>query len=159
MVYARSLACGCIAGVGMAFFGCESAACECSYGCILDISMVCCICAHGRATVHTIKQSCTLVAHNISSVFLSLPAELHREKAACVACHKVNKCTSHPKQKTQNGQTTFPFPGGLCFFVRVFYLTEWLKTFRELCRSSWQPACQSVSIGMVVATLIYSLYQ
>ena len=157
MVYARSLACGCIAGVGMAFFGCESAACECSYGCILDISMVCCICAHGRATVHTIKQSCTLVAHNISSVFLSLPAELHREKAACVACHKVNKCTSHPKQKTQNGQTTLHFPGGIIVFLWVFYLTEWLKTFRKLCRPSWQPACKSVSIGMLVATFIASL--
>ena len=27
----HSLACGCLAGVGLAFFGCESAACECSY--------------------------------------------------------------------------------------------------------------------------------
>ena len=32
VVYARSLACGCLAGVGMAFFGCESAACELLYG-------------------------------------------------------------------------------------------------------------------------------
>ena len=108
---ARSLDCGCLAGVGMAFFGCESAACERSYGWVLDISMVSCICAHGLAPQY---QSCTLVAHSISSVFLSLPAELHTEKAACMACHKVNKCTSHPKQKTQNGQTTFHFPGGLC---------------------------------------------
>ena len=58
VVYARSLACGCLAGVGMAFFGCESAACERSYGWILDISMVSCICAHGLATQYQSLHAC-----------------------------------------------------------------------------------------------------
>ena len=52
VVYARSLACGCLAGVGMPFFGCESAVCERSYGWTLDISMVSCICAYRHATQH-----------------------------------------------------------------------------------------------------------
>ena len=82
VVYARSLACGCLAGVGLAFFGCESAACECSYIVIwVDIRYFnifqWCLASARTDTLHNIKQSCTLVAHNISSVFLSLPAELH----------------------------------------------------------------------------------
>ena len=61
------------------------------------------------------------VLNGISTSTCSIPkrfdSQPHREKAACVACHKVNKCTSHPKQKTQNGQATFHFPGGLCVFL------------------------------------------
>ena len=52
VIYFNSLACGCLAGVGITFFGCESVACERSYGSILGISMVSCISAHGRATQH-----------------------------------------------------------------------------------------------------------
>ena len=91
------------------FFGCESAVCERSYGWTLDISMVSCICTYRHAPP-------TSNNPNISSVFLSLPAELHREKAACVACHKINMCTSHPKQKNAKQPDDFPFSRGLCFF-------------------------------------------
>ena len=59
VIYFNSLACACLAGVGIAFFGCESVACERSYGSILGISMVSCISAHGRATQHqTILHAC-----------------------------------------------------------------------------------------------------
>jgi hypothetical protein len=57
LVYGWSLACGCLGGVGMA--------CEVSYGSIFQW----CVTSACADTIHNIKQSCTLVAHDISSAF------------------------------------------------------------------------------------------
>ena len=129
MVYARSLACGCLAGVGMAFFGCASAACELIYGVhIRYFNRV----LHLRARTRYTTSNNPARLWPMTSPAFSCPywQSLHREKAACVECHEVNKCTSHPKQKTEYGQPTLHFPEGLSFFmfffVWVFYLTEWL---------------------------------
>ena len=64
-----------------------------------------------------------------------------KEKAACVACDKVNKCKSHPK-KWKTAKTILHFPGKARFFLRVFYLTEWLKILCEFFRIFWQLASQ-----------------
>jgi len=42
-------------------------------------------------------------------------------------------------------KTIVHFPGKAGFFLRVFYLTEWLKILCEFFRIFWQPAGQSAS--------------
>jgi hypothetical protein len=47
-------------------------------------------------SIHNIKQSCTLVAHDVSSA--SPVPTIDKEKAACVVCDKPNKCKSPQKK-------------------------------------------------------------
>jgi hypothetical protein len=42
-------------------------------------------------------------------------------------------------------KTIVHFPGKAGFFLRVFYLTEWLKILCECFRIFWQQASQSAS--------------
>ena len=73
---------------------------------------------------------------------------LDKEKAACVACDKVNKCKISSK-KWKTAKTILHFPGKAWFFLRVFYLTEWLKILCEFFRIFWQPASQSASYTFI----------
>ena len=58
--------------------------------------------------IHHIKQSCTLVAHDISSVFVSLPVKPKKRKRQ-LAYDKVHKCKSHPKQKRNTAKADSAF--------------------------------------------------
>jgi len=99
----------------------------------VDISMVCCIFGRRHNTQYqTIQHTCgPWLLQRFSSPYRR---SLHKEKTVCVACHQVKKCKSHPKQTMKQPKTTLHFLGQLWFFVRVFYLTEWLKIFCKFFR-------------------------
>ena len=145
MVYGWSLAGWSLAGwcLGAARHG--MACCKLSqYGSIFDL----CVAAARKATIHINTQYQTILhtCHQWHLQLFSCPdwRSLVKEKAACVACWKVNKC----KSLSKNWKTAKPIlhvPAKVTFFLRVLHLTEWLKVFCKFFCILWQPASQSGS--------------
>ena len=73
---------------------------------------------HLRARTHYTTSNNPARLWRMTSPAFSGPyrQSLHREKAACVECHEVNKCTSHPKPKKRNtASRLYIFQGGCVF--------------------------------------------
>ena len=80
-----------------------------------------CIGAHMRAgTIHKSSNPAHLWLMTSSAFSCPYRRSLHKEKAACVPCDKVNSCRSHRKQKMKDHQHDFAFPGKFFFFPARF---------------------------------------
>ena len=126
-------------------------------------------------SIHTIKQSCTCGPWHLQRFSCPDRRSLDKEKAACVACDKVNKCKSHPKimKDSQNdfafSRESVIFPARFLFdcmvedFMRI--LPHLLAAGKPKCKLHLQyiegcnyracSACSISSLSFVVLALLY----